>query len=186
MPAIGRAPMRRGVSLFTVACLLSWLCPTVRARPVHYTMTDLGTLGGTSSAGWAINNAGHVVGGSDISNNAAYHAFISDGFQMQDLGVPAGWVSSHANAVNDLGQAVGIIGNATIYHAAYFPGPGTAPMDLGTLGGTYSVARGINTSGHIVGQADITPNVERAFLYSNGQMTNLGTLPGFPESFATA
>lgn len=54
-------------------------------------------------------------------------------------------------------------------------------INLGTLpGATSSNARGINSSGQVVGSSD------RAFLYSNGTMTDLGTLPGGTFSTATA
>ena len=50
--------------------------------------------------------------------------------------------------------------------------------DLGTLpGGHYSYARGINSSGQVVGTSGST-NGEHAFLYSGGSMQDLGALPG--------
>ena len=50
--------------------------------------------------------------------------------------------------------------------------------DLGTLpGGSYSKAGGINASGQVVGWADIA-GADHAFLYSNGTMSDLGTLGG--------
>jgi probable HAF family extracellular repeat protein len=50
--------------------------------------------------------------------------------------------------------------------------------DLGTLG-TDSTATGINAAGQIVGYNDIANGAQRhAFLYSNGSMTDLGTLGG--------
>jgi probable HAF family extracellular repeat protein len=55
-------------------------------------------------------------------------------------------------------------------------------IDLGTLGGAYSDAYGINDSGEIAGGA-ATPGqtnglAQTAFLWKRGKMTNLGTLGG--------
>jgi probable HAF family extracellular repeat protein len=54
--------------------------------------------------------------------------------------------------------------------------------DIGTLGGTFSDARAINSNGDVAGFStlsgtSLSPNF--AFLYSNGQMKDLGTLGGF-------
>jgi len=47
--------------------------------------------------------------------------------------------------------------------------------DLGNLGGSYSYGNAINNTGQVTGYSD-TPSGIHAFLYSNGQMTDLGTL----------
>lgn len=75
-------------------------------------MQDLGTLGGPSSYGIAINAANHVVGYSTLSAfDSRYHAFISDGGKMMDLGSlspkSAGDDFSVAVAVNNLDEIVG-------------------------------------------------------------------------------
>ncbi|MFN2510485.1 MAG: hypothetical protein ABR568_03455 [Pyrinomonadaceae bacterium] len=56
-------------------------------------------------------------------------------------------------------------------------------VDLGTLGGSYSLAFSINNLGEVVGEsetgetdADGNP-VVHAFLYQRGVMRDLGTLP---------
>src|SRR5205809_995323 len=51
-------------------------------------------------------------------------------------------------------------------------------VDLGTLGGAYSQAFGINDGGQIVGASDTTGGANRAFLWQGGLMTDLGTLGG--------
>ena len=50
--------------------------------------------------------------------------------------------------------------------------------DLGTLGGDYSAAFGINNQGQIVGESTTSSNVTHAFSFANGVMSDLGTLGG--------
>src|SRR5208283_1403367 len=59
--------------------------------------------------------------------------------------------------------------------------------DLGTLGGSYSLARGINNGGEVTGLATLSGDqVNHGFLWRNGVMTDLGTLGGDPCSDALA
>ena len=51
------------------------------------------------------------------------------------------------------------------------------------LGGTYSEGFRINASGQVAGSTYVNGNFH-AFLYSSGNMVDLGTLPGFPASYA--
>jgi probable HAF family extracellular repeat protein len=51
--------------------------------------------------------------------------------------------------------------------------------DLGVLpGGNYSEADGVNNRGQVAGWSDLAPGQNRAFLYSNGRVQNIGTLGG--------
>lgn len=51
--------------------------------------------------------------------------------------------------------------------------------DLGTLGGTFSVASGVNNEGEVVGGSTLPGDaVFRVFLWQSGVMTDLGTLGG--------
>ena len=56
--------------------------------------------------------------------------------------------------------------------------------DLGNFGGLSRDAYGINASGQVVGAASNSSGDARAFLYSNGVMTDLGILPG--QSYSSA
>jgi probable HAF family extracellular repeat protein len=57
-------------------------------------------------------------------------------------------------------------------------------VDLGTLGGTFGLAYGINDKGQVDGFANLPgDNTQHAFVYANGVMTDLGTLGG-PNSLA--
>ena len=72
---------------------------------------DLGTLGGTLSGGYGINNYDWVVGWAEATNGGGPRAFVHDGTRMTDLNSilwnPGGWLLREADAVNDAGQIVG-------------------------------------------------------------------------------
>jgi probable HAF family extracellular repeat protein len=78
-------------------------------------MTDLGTLGGTSSQPVGINEAGQVIGFATTAGNAEQHAFVWDSVGgMTDLGTFGGTIS-YAQALNEAGQVIGFattVGNA--------------------------------------------------------------------------
>jgi probable HAF family extracellular repeat protein len=79
----------------------------------HYRVTDLGTLGGTYSYGYGINNAGQVAGGSATASQVgglAQTAFLWSRGQMQNLGTLGGQ-NSAAGGVNARGEAA--IGSET-------------------------------------------------------------------------
>jgi len=150
-------------------------------------LTDLGTLGGKYSAGAAINDSGTVAGYADLSSGIA-HAALFHGGTVTDLGSLSGPTgSSGATAINDLGQVAG---------STTYPGSGGGQeafvetngvmTGLGILpGGTGSAATGINASGEVIGVGDNAASDERAFVYSNGVKTDLGTLGG-PNAVAGA
>jgi probable HAF family extracellular repeat protein len=209
-----------------------------QAQSVTYSITDLGTLGGTESKANGISNCGRVVGESSVTTSGLLHPFIwhdddgdgvSDPGEMDDLGTFAGGTGT-AYAVNASGSAVGNSLAANGPHTFLWHdnnGNGTSDpgelQDLGTLPGDYistawdindssqlvgqsentdfeahafvwnqsagmqqlptlnqiepTVARGINNSGHIVGVAS-TPLGVHAFFLNGSQMIDLGTLGG--------
>ena len=59
-------------------------------KQIHYTVTDLGTLGGTFSQAWGINNNGSVVGFATLTGDTLLHAFLWRKGVITDLGTLAG------------------------------------------------------------------------------------------------
>ena len=98
-------------------------------------------------------------------------------FRVTDLGTLGGTTSA-ANAVNDSGQVVGRAWLPGDDHWHAFRWTGGSLIDLGTLGGEDSEARDINSQGRIVGTAQDALGTDRAFLYYNNQMHDIGVLPG--------
>ncbi|MEH2285763.1 MAG: DUF3466 family protein [Nostoc sp.] len=146
---------------------------------------DLGTLGGNSSTGYAINDFGQVVGESKKSVYGSDYAFLwSDATGMQNLGTFGGEYSV-ASAINNLGQVVGSAETKEgDFHAFFYNGSGGL-QDLTTFGGLSS-ARDINDSGQIVGSAQTQSGQNHPFLYSgSGGLQDLGTLGG-DEGVASA
>ena len=65
-------------------------------------------------------------------------------------------------------------------------GPTYWPIDLGHLGRTQTVAKGVNNAGQVVGWSKDSAGRMQAFAWSNGTMTGLGFLPGGTTSVANA
>src|SRR5262245_11182933 len=67
--------LRAASLLATVASCHSFLIAVAQAE-IRYIVTDLGTLGGTSSSAFGVNASGQVTGSSTTSGNSATHAFV--------------------------------------------------------------------------------------------------------------
>jgi probable HAF family extracellular repeat protein len=141
---------------------------------LSYSVTDLGTLGGQTSAAYGLNAAGDAVGESDLPTGQYGDAFLYSGGVMTDLGkiTSRGSIGYGVNAAD---QVVGV--SYDIGTQAFLWQDGVM-MALGTLGGSESAAFSINDVGQIVGDSK-TPQVQyHAFLYQDGVMSDLGTLGG--------
>jgi probable HAF family extracellular repeat protein len=150
------------------------------AEPLTYAVTELPSLGGTSSAGFSINDRGWVAGRSNLTGNQIRHAALWRNGSLTDLGTLGD--PEQRNSVvrwpvkNNRGLITGISqtdepdpNNENWSCSAFFPAAtGTGYQCLGfkwqngvmtpldTLGGTHGFAAGSNNAGQIVGWAENT------------------------------
>ncbi len=144
-------------------------------------MKNLGTLGGSQSTATGINAAGQIVGNSLISGDATSHAFIYSGSAMSDLTTSTAGAFTVANGINAGGL---ISGGNSAGHAAVYNAGNVA--DLGTLGGSTSVATSINSAGQVAGWSATSSSSggdgqTHAFLYGSGMMTDLSPFANNPS-----
>ena len=164
------------VSLFSRTARLVAITIPVLCSAQTYTVTDLGTLGGSDSIATAINASGEITGGATIGSGA-YHAFLYAKGSMKDLGTLGG-PSSQGQGINTSGAIVGyaqlppihVGGRPPFSFSSAFIDTNGSMAALGAPGGG---AYGINDAGQVVGEC-----LGAACLYSGGTTTNLGSLGG--------
>jgi probable HAF family extracellular repeat protein len=175
---------------------------------VRYTVTDLGTLGGTFSQPNSISNRGEVVGVATLPGDNVTHGFFWQNGTMTDLGTLGGPISVAAG-INESGEVVvgadtsqfGGLQNTICATSAicrmFIWRNGLKIPDLGTFpGGTdtgiytilsFNFATSlINNNHQAAGTGDVPfmdPNnpsfaISHAFLWRKGVITDLGTLGG--------
>lgn len=160
----------------------------VDARTV-YRITDLGTLGGASSAAEAISPAGHVAGWSTTADGER-HGFLFEEGAMLDLGTLVGGTHSRAMGVNRHGQVAGDGGlngfgpmfrefpNAFLWQDGILQGLGALhnPSSFNERHGT-SLAGDINNLAQIVGWSKSIRGLDHAYVWENGVMRDISTDP---------
>lgn len=109
---------------------------------------------------------------------------VAGGLVVTDLGTVPGYSNSIAQAVNASGMAA-IVSESTVTPSDFVSGISTAGsvIPLGTLGGTETIALGLDDRGDAVGKATTSgsnPSTTTAFYYNAAtqSMVNLGTLGG--------
>lgn len=159
------------------------------------TMEEIGQNPYGLSRGFGINGFGQVVGDStfDKAGSISRAALFSNGY-ARDLGtLRGGGLFSRANGINASGRVVGFTSKAfDDNHSRAFIvdtkpqlgsqlGLSQRMVDLGTLGGQYAQAWGINDSGFVTGNSETKSDVgaTHAFIWHKGTgMVDLGTLAG--------
>ena len=80
-------------------------------------------------------------------------------------------------AINDHGQAAGVAANAGTGRIEAFTEAEGKRCSLGTLGGSFSMARGINNQGEVVGGSLTTGDDSfHGFVYRNNHLYDLNSL----------
>jgi len=134
-----------GAAVIRILTILAVMTTPAAFAQVMYSVSDLGTLGGSTSAATCVNSSGQIAGYAYTTNDS--HAFLWSGGNMTDLGTLPGGHSSVAYGINNSGQVVGSCNDSNDTEQAILYTGGTM-TELGTNG---SCANGINDSGQVVG-----------------------------------
>jgi probable HAF family extracellular repeat protein len=191
----------RFLLLIFVASLVA-VAPQVAAQHFpHYTVKDLGTLGGTYSVANGISNSGWVSGISTLPGDTEVHAFAWHKGVMTDLGTLGGPNSNNYFLPNDWGAVVGpsetpnpdplgqdFCGFGTHLICLPFVWWRGTMIPLPTLGGYNGGAAGVNDWGELVGAAQTTisdptcipPQVQQVepVIWKNGTIRQLPNFAG--------
>ena len=207
----------RTLTCITAMTLFAALAIPVRLRlaaqeqkpgPASYTVIDLGTLGGTFSRAFSVNNKAWVAGIATLPNDTTTHAFLWRRGVMIDLRTLGGPNSGAFFPLNERGEITGVSDTSTPdplgenfcsfgtpficlpflwHHGAMTPLP--------TLGGNNGQANEVNNRGQVVGLAENTtsdptcPATDlqvKPVVWEKGKVQELPTFPGDLDGFANA
>jgi probable HAF family extracellular repeat protein len=151
-----------GLATLVLVCLGTAVAQTT------YTVTDLGTLGGTLSIAYSVNNKGWLEGFSTLPGDTAVHAFLWRNGVMTDLGTLGGPNSyvvfsikddkglvtgfAETSATDPLGEDFCLDGTHLVCLPFLWRDGVMTP--LSTLGGNNGYALGVNNRGQVVGIAE--------------------------------
>ncbi len=178
----------RSLAAFTTLVGLIFLSVLPVCADYYYYITDLGTLGGTSSRAYGLNNSTPIkVTGQSLTVAGQNHAFAYK--PMTDLGTLLGGTDSFGRAINNSGHVVGYATAADGKQHAFIYNPVSFPLtDLGTLGGYPCDATAINSSGQVAGSFTTTktPVKSHPYVWNSGTgMTDLLTDPLVPVTWTS-
>jgi probable HAF family extracellular repeat protein len=149
--------------LFAACCCGAAMAQRQAKAKLQYQVSNLASLGGTSSGGNSINDQSWVAGYSRLTGNQSRHAALWRNGSITDLGTLGGPNSSVTwNVKNTEGIIAGISQTAT-------------PEPLGEWWSSFAFYGGPNNIGFI----------NLGFVWEQGQMRGLPNFPGGNNGFAT-
>jgi probable HAF family extracellular repeat protein len=131
-------------------------------------LVDIGTLGGTYSAGSSINDHDEIAGVSSVAGSSLNHLFLYAQGHMRDLGTVAGesFVSAE---INDRGEIVGSAINAAGVESSFiYRGHSFERIPV--------IADSLNNKGEVAGSKTLASGSSQAFLYKEGKLVDLNDL----------
>lgn len=130
----------------------------------------------------AINERGQAVGWSFTCCDNIPHPVLLSNAQVTQLDINGGRLRD-AYDINDAGHIAGqFMNDAGQLHAVVYDG--SSYRDLGTTGAAMSTAAFINDHGQVVGISSPFENATHSFFYSDGMMTDISLLSGYPNTSA--
>jgi probable HAF family extracellular repeat protein len=144
-----------------------------------WNLIDLGTLGGSESFGWTLNNLGEVAGNSRLYQDSDSHAFFYSSGVMHDIApIDSGDLRTVDFGLNDNGQIASGVMLGGMYYPAIYDTRTAQTTILGSFGGNFygftGASLAINNSGAVAGYSYLSSGDQHAFVYRNGIMTDLG------------
>jgi len=173
--------------------------PQQKEHKTHYNVHDLGTLGGTFSWAYDINNKGSVTGFAYLPGDTAFHAFLWRRGVMTDLGTLGGPDSADLFYLNERDDVVGASETSTpdpfgedfcqwgtYLTCVPFLWRNGVMTQLPTLGGNNGQATTINNRGQVVGavenstpdNCELTKFQRKPVIWERGKIEELPTLSG--------
>ena len=128
--------------------------------------------GSDFSEATSINNAGLIAGTSGIARGGHRAVLWENAAIVKELGVLPGDSGSESYAINNLGHVVGASSGPSGIHAFIWTHK-DGMSNLGSLGGNFSMAFGINSLGDVVGISTVTVDLDcdcasHAFIWTSG------------------
>jgi probable HAF family extracellular repeat protein len=163
------------LSLLVLPILLVWLESSIPLHAQSFTITDLGALpGNTTTNAYGLNSLGQAVGTSD--SGAATATLFSNGTvtNMNTLNASVSVATSIGGSSEAAGYNIFYSDPNPIFRAFLYSNGSMTDIQSDSLFPSGTQAWGINSSGMVVGQGWVNSSSFHAFLYTGGNMIDLG------------